>query len=759
MEIDTTDPHKTESEDAVILKEALRCYKQGTEAWADQRKRETDDLRFQVPDMQWDEDAKAQRRGTRVGGVDIAARPMLSIPQLDQPIQLVDNQERSAHLGINVHPISEDADDDTAEVIQGIYRSIERDSQAAQARSWAFQRADRAGFGWYRINTVWDEEGGHEFDQKIVIERILHQESVVIDPAATRADFADAEWAFVTAWVPLPTFRRLYPDAESASYDDTTFGQMYSATPDWIRGEGDSRAVLVVEYFRKVHTREVVVLLPNGQVVPKAVAPAGLELPERERDVVSVMVYTHTASEVLAKQKWNGKHIPLIPVPGRELQPFNGERYWFGMIRPARDGQKFYNYSATNLTEYMAMEPRAPFTGDAEQFEGYEDFWAQANIRNFPYLPHKAVVRNGQLLPPPQRTQVTSSGMSISLMALQEAHTFIQSATATFDPALGNLSAKERSGKAILALQGQSDAGTSHFLQNLSQVSMPWEAVVILDLMPAVYDRAGRVARTLDEEDNIGTVMLGVPFVMDGKRPRAVPMAGQDGRQAGLPRGAKHYDLRKGRYGVSVTVGKSYQTRLQQGADEIGQVLSAAPELMMVMGDLYFRHRDFPGAKPIAERLKKLIAQKNPGMMDEEGEPPDPQRLQAMLQQMEQENQQLKSGLARLSQEITTEQTKQQAGLKKAEMDAQASLQKSEMDNAAKQQVAEIAAQAKLVAEQIQAAADMALQRVKQEFEAMEAERQRKHEEEMAEYQARAARLNAEGAADREDARTKEDSE
>jgi hypothetical protein len=90
-------------------------------------------------------DVKDQRKPQLVGGVAIPQRPMLSIPSLDHPIQLVLNAEKAAHLGIGIHPLSDEADDDTAEVMQGLYRRIEVESRAGLARSWAFERAVKAG--------------------------------------------------------------------------------------------------------------------------------------------------------------------------------------------------------------------------------------------------------------------------------------------------------------------------------------------------------------------------------------------------------------------------------------------------------------------------------------------------------------------------------------------------------------------------------------------------------------------------------------
>src|SRR3990172_8608939 len=102
-----SDKKKASKDD--ILETAKERFKLAQEAEASQRLREKDDLRFQVPEEQWDEAAKKERAGSMEGGHPVPPRPMLSISKLDQPLQLIINQARSARLGVNIHPVSEDA--------------------------------------------------------------------------------------------------------------------------------------------------------------------------------------------------------------------------------------------------------------------------------------------------------------------------------------------------------------------------------------------------------------------------------------------------------------------------------------------------------------------------------------------------------------------------------------------------------------------------------------------------------------------------
>src|SRR4029077_1778019 len=232
-----------------IVTEALDCFEQWCGVEAPQRKREIEDLEFQVPEKQWDDGVKKDRAAQTINGMTLAERPMISIPKLDQPIQLVLNQEKAAHLGVQVHALNEDADDDTAEVLQGLYRAIEVDSRAQLARSWAFERGVKAGRGFYRILTEYDECSDHPSDQKIVIKRIYEQGSAYLDPSHTEPDGSDAERAIIVEDIPLRRYKRLFKDSKLAKYSDEQFVSLGNERPGWVTGEGDGRAVRVAEFF------------------------------------------------------------------------------------------------------------------------------------------------------------------------------------------------------------------------------------------------------------------------------------------------------------------------------------------------------------------------------------------------------------------------------------------------------------------------------------------------------------------------------
>lgn len=745
MPITTNYDNDKVTKDESLLEKARRRWKAAFEADAEQREQEEEDLKFQIPENQWSEEAKKERKG----------RPTLSISKLDQPYQLILNQASSARFGVNIHPLTEDASDDTAEVLQGLYRSIERDSQANKARLWALRRAVLCGRGYWMVNTEYDDDGGSPFDQKITIDPIYYGGSVLFDPAATRPDRSDAEYACIDVWMTADAYTRQWPKAELPSFNSMQFSELDRDAPEWTKNQDKERSYRVVNYYYKDHKKETIALQMDGTIAPIEEIPQGTELmpgPDgkpvmRERDKVTVKLCKLSAAEILEEKELNGKHIPIIPVFGRELTPFDGKRHYVGIINHSKDGQRFYNYAASSYVERMAKEPKVPVIGYAGQFEGFEKDWKQINTRDFPYLEVNPVLdkTTNQILPLPQRLQIDMSGTSLAGQALQTADGMIQATTTVFSAGLGRQDPREKSGRAIQALQQQGDASTSDFMQAYAD-ALAYEAKVVLDLCPSIYDKPGRVVQILrGDDDKSEGVMLNRPFVPHPQTgaPVAIPppsavggpmpqIPGAPPMQSQLPKNAKHFDLNKGRYGVSVTIGKSYQTRLEDGADEIGQLLQSDPSLMAVIGDLYFRFRDFPGAKEIADRLAKVREKTNPGIGEgEDGQAP-PEQAAAQVQALQQQLQQAQQQIQQMGQALQTEQAKQQATLMAKQIEGQAKLEAEKIINATKLQIVEMTNAAKIEVARITAAKEASNEAREDQEEALALGIQQQHEADQA---------------------------
>ena len=281
-------------------------------------------------------------------------------------------------------------------------------------------------------------------------------------------------------------------------------------------------------------------------------------------------------------------------------------------------------------------------------------------------------------------------------MLIQQANDYIQATTYTYDPSLGKQGASGKPAKAILAEQQQSEQGNSNYLDNLAR-AMRHEARVVLGMTPAIYDRPGRLVRAVDAEDNELSVLINQPFVEgpDGQ-PMPAPEQGMLGKLGGAlglkkQQQPKTYDLRKGIYGVSVSIGKSHRSRLEAGSDALGQIIQAAPEMMPILGPTWLKFQDFPGHNEAAELLKKM--QPPQLQQGKDGEEESPEALQQKVQQMGQMLEQAKQEMDGMRQALETKQVEQQGKMQAAQASEAGKAQIEQMRQAFEAQKIQMEAQ------------------------------------------------------------------
>jgi hypothetical protein len=347
---------------------------------------------------------------------------------------------------------------------------------------------------------------------------------------------------------------------------------------------------------------------------------------------------------------WPGQNIPIIPVIGDEID-INGKVDLRGIVRDAKDPQRRYNFNVTADTEAQALVPKSPIIAADGQMEGYEDIWRQANVKNYAYLPYKALSLDGHLVSEPHRLG-GGAGFGSSGMLTQQADNDLKAVTGFYEASLGQ-SGPEQSGKAILARQRQGDIGSFNYQDNLA-LAIATVGRYLVDLIPKIYD-APRIERILGPDDRQKTVM-----VHAGQPPEEQPEG-----VAGV------YDLSAGTYDVTVSVGPSYQSRRQEAVAAMTQFVQAFPPAFPMIGDLLAQHMDWPGAVQIADRLKKAL----PAQFQDEG--PDGQPKQAepppeMVQQMQQMNaaiEQMTAELQEKTQALASKQVEAQSAEKIAQME------------------------------------------------------------------------------------------
>jgi len=617
--------------DDEIINEAKEFLKLCNDADTMNRQEALEDLKFVSGGDQWPVDLQNSR--------NLESRPVLTINKLDGYCRQVTNQQRQQRPRIKVHPTNTQADVKTAEIIEGICRHIEINSNADNAYDTAFDHAVRMGWGYWRVTTDYVKQDS--FDQEIFIEAIQNPFTVYFDPNSEAVNGSDADRCLITTMMSKAKFRELYPDSD----DGSSFTQ---------RGTGDSQSewitkedIRIAEYFYTVREPAKLVKLSDGtqgfmdKDMKDRMALAGLTVVDERDSYKKVIKWKKlTAIEVIEERDWPGSYIPVVPVYGRHIV-IGDKRKKFGMVRHAKDAQRMYNFWQTTVTESVALAPKAKWLMAEGQDEGHETEWAAANIKSFPLLRYKQTDIDGQPAPPPQRLQPEpppSGVMAASAMINQDIATLM----GIFDPSQqlpGNIS-----GKALNGQQQQVDLTNFDFYDNLTK-SIAQTGTIILDLIPKIYD-SQRVMRIIGADGKADLVNINEPK-QDAQGVYTIM-----------------HDMTVGEYDVVMDTGPGYNSKRQEAVESMVSMLKVDPQLMQQAGDLIFRNMDFPGADIIADRL----AAANPMAQIDEKSPVPPQvqmqlkANQAQMQQMQQAIQQMQM-MIKTRQDV--EQVKQDAETKR----------------------------------------------------------------------------------------------
>lgn len=615
-----------------FFKDLRNRFTQAEEAEAPIRKGAESDLEFLTPGGQWDYSRKNAR--------EQAGRPCLEIDLLSPAINQAVNQQRQARQHMQVNPVGDGADEDTAQIIQGLVRHVEVASQADVAYDTAYEYAARSSFGYFEVRT---RRIPGSFDQEITLDRIADPSSVYFGPA-DEPDYSDGEWAFKVQKLSEETYKRKYPTSQASKANFFKGSGSHHPATDWMGSNGE---VMVAEYWyvefetRKLQHLSEPISLEDGST--KAVLyedeydelPEGVTiLEELEDETRRVFQGVTNGIEWLEEPtEWGSQYIGIVPVLGAEVY-VKGKRHLQSMIRGSHDAQRLHNYYASGSAETVALAPRAPYEGYVGQFKSKGADFRRMIDENQPYLEFDTapVGWNPAWGPPPlPRRNVTEPPIQALVQSTQMSEHFVQATTNVYPELLGAPKADE-SGKAVLARQAQQQNGNFHLADNLNRAR--WHAGrIILELIPVIYD-TDRVIRIVKPNSQHELVRINSMFDRNGQ-----PVMGKDGKVR--PKG---WDVRIGRYDITISSGPSYETRRQEAVASMQAFAQAAPDLVPQWGYLWVKEMDWPGKDAISDAITP------PGVK----QMANGQMTPAQFQQMAQQNQLLTQAVQKLQMEKQT---------------------------------------------------------------------------------------------------------
>lgn len=689
MPVIPAESHQPATSNAEIFQECAERLRIAQQAEGENRTKAILALEFE-DGQQWPDDLYNLRK--------VSKRPTLTINHTRTFVRRVVNNMRQQRPRIKVHPVGDGADVEKAQKIGGLIRHIENRSDGAIAYDIAGESAVKMGWGYFRILTEWVSETSQE--QEVRLLPIRNPFTVYMDPAATGAG-EDQDWCIITEKMKRSEFERKFPKEEQTEWREGGAGDQGA---DWETKE----EIRLAEYFRITKIKDVAVRLIDGRDVFKSQMRPGDIIAKRldGKDFArptfrrQVEWFRLNGTTVVEHVQLPGKWIPVVRCEGNTLD-LNGQVRRKGMIEDMMDTARMYNYWRTCETEMIALAPRAPWIGTANQFSGHPE-WNNAN-----QVPHSKLIYNPDFieqpdgtktpLPPPTRVDTVQIPAGFVNAAESAAKDLMALAGMPHEPGVDK-PGEVVSGKALRERQALSDIGHFQYYDNQTR-AIAHGGRIMLEYIQAYYSTQ-RMQRILREDGTPETIELNAPD----------PTTQQI-----------KYDMTVGRFDVVMDTGPGYETKRQEGAEQLIDLLKIAPVAEIVAkngADLLFRSIDGPYTEQLADRVMPLNPQGMDNVMKELPEQAQ-NIIKAVMAQSQQKDQLIhnlqleikyKSGIEQGWMNVEREKIDKQSATKvhDTEVNAQTKREDTHVKAQASIAVAEIGAAGQLLNTNTEAAHDRA---------------------------------------------------
>lgn len=560
--------------------------------------------------------------------------PELVINLTDALCQRVENNMLEQQRAGKAHPVGDGADVDRAEIINGIGRHVEVRSEAEVAYAQASKSAITNGWGYFRLIAEWVHPKSFQKDLRIIPIRNVF--TVYMDPASVMPSGSDQGWCIISVMLKRTEYKRRYPRAENAQWNE---GSRDTSVHDWENKE----EIRLAEYFR-IREKGETLYLVRDKLTGQTQSLYASELPETlpaeweildERDSMrrTVEWFRLNGRKVVEREQLPGQWIPVFRVQGN-VADVDGKVIRRGMVRNLKDPQRMVDYGETSKIKRLGLAPKAPWIAAEGQLDGHPE-WDTANVETFSTLTYKPVTVEGSqgsiLVPPPQRqppAQIEAGftefvqGMRTNLLAV---------AGMPNEPG-ADKQGQVVSGIALDKRQLLSDQSHVQYAKGTTwAIAQCWR--VMVEWIPHYFNDPGRVQRIIGEDST----------------PKLVTLNAADPNDA---LGKVLNDLSVGRYDVVMDTGPSFETKRQEGAENLLEMLkiqALAEIIAKTAPDLVFRSIDHPYMQQLADRLMAQTPEGLQQIMEQL-----PERARNIVLALSKENANLQQALQQAQMELKT---------------------------------------------------------------------------------------------------------
>ncbi|WP_202741491.1 portal protein [Acinetobacter sp. 'aerobic (ED)'] len=533
-------------------------------------------------------------------GEQFANKPKFEVNKIHLAVIRIINEYRNNRITVDFVSKDGSKNDDLADTCDGLYRADEQDSGAEEAYDNAFEEAVGGGFGAFRLRACEEDEEDEENErQRIRIEPIFDADSCVFfDLDAKRQDKADAKFCFVLSSMTHDRYEEEYKESPTSWDKDIRNDEFDWSTPD---------IVYVAEYYtvEKVKEKQHIFQLIDGteerhtedelekdpSIREKLDATGAQELRVKTIERCKVRKYIMSGSRILEDCGYiAGRYIPIVPVYGKRWFIDNVERC-MGHVRLCKDAQRLKNMQLSRLGEIAALSAIEKPIMDPEQIAGYENMWAEDNVKNYPYLlanalrdPQGNIVAQGptSYTKPPQVPPALVAMTQIVDVDIKEI--------------LGNQEQGEKinanvSAEAIDLVQGQLGMQSYIYVDNMAK-AIKRSGTIWLSMAKELYVEEGRRMKTIGKQDEVDSAELSRPIV------------GESGLEY-------ENDLTKASFDVGVDVGPTSSSKKSAIVRSMQALLpyTTDPQDLKILLAMIYMNMEGEGIKDFRNYYRKYLVQ------------------------------------------------------------------------------------------------------------------------------------------------------
>lgn len=541
-----------------------------------------EDLEFLVGN-QWDEEVKAQRAAAR--------KPSLTINRMPAFIGQVVGKRRQNETEVHIVP-TVGGTQPVAQVREGLIRSIQKESKAKFAYDNALTGAASCGIGNFQITTQYENDD--VWDQCMRVDPINDHFSVIWDRTLNNPTGKDADHVSVVDNMPWKLFKEKWPWATPSDIIQTRFSGELQSTGWFTKAD-----VRVCSYWKMRHKKRVLALMNDNStrditdISDPAVLSQIQSRPDgspfiRTVDRPFAQRYVVTGVDILeGPYELPIDRVPIFRVPGWEIRI--GEKvYRWGLLRFLKDPQRLHNYWRSVIAEKIMRSPKTTWMASNTAVAGREQTWRDSATSDDPLL-----IWNQESGQKPERI----APVQVEGALIEQASTTTQDMKDVSNIHEANLGmpSNEVSGRGIEAREAVSETGTALYHDNLNEAIEEGGRVMNM-LLPVIYDMP-RVVKII---------------MPDGKEQMQAinQLVGDQGK----------LDISQGKYTVTATTGRSYDSKRQESSESMLSLAQSMPEVLSVGADIIVEAMDWPDAPRLAKRLRNSIP---PNLLSPEDRTPE----------------------------------------------------------------------------------------------------------------------------------------